>query len=254
MYTDVSSDVQAVPYWCAWTVPPPRATSARPPMPASARAIRDGSLAPGERLTEVDLATRFGVSRTPVRQAIARLEAEGLLTHEARRGLVGDAPRPPAGGGTLRHARGAGRRRRAPRRPARQRDRDRRHGRDRRRRAGGLRRRRRAGRDEPAAARPAVSRRAQPLPAAQPGTTRRHHVAAAHAADARRPRAGGACRAPRHPRGDRQARRRCRRGRRARPCPRRAEASARLDGRHASACRARHPVDRPRRAPKAGGA
>jgi DNA-binding GntR family transcriptional regulator len=50
-------------------------------------AIRDGSLAPGERLTETDLAARFGVSRTPVRQAIARLEAEGLLTHEPRRGL-----------------------------------------------------------------------------------------------------------------------------------------------------------------------
>lgn len=55
-------------------------------------AIRDGSLAPGERLTEVDLATRFGVSRTPVRQAIARLEAEGLLTHEPRRGLTVTRP------------------------------------------------------------------------------------------------------------------------------------------------------------------
>lgn len=51
-------------------------------------AIREGGLAPGERLTETDLAARFGVSRTPVRQAIARLEAEGLLTHEARRGLT----------------------------------------------------------------------------------------------------------------------------------------------------------------------
>lgn len=50
-------------------------------------AIREGSLAPGLRLTETDLAARFGVSRTPVRQAIARLEAEGLLTHEPRRGL-----------------------------------------------------------------------------------------------------------------------------------------------------------------------
>ncbi|MBR0648177.1 GntR family transcriptional regulator [Roseomonas terrae] len=55
-------------------------------------AIRDGALAPGERLTEVDLATRFGVSRTPVRQAIARLESEGLLTHEARRGLTVTRP------------------------------------------------------------------------------------------------------------------------------------------------------------------
>ena len=55
-------------------------------------AIRDGGLAPGERLTEVDLAARFGVSRTPVRQAIARLEAEGLLTHEPRRGLTVTRP------------------------------------------------------------------------------------------------------------------------------------------------------------------
>jgi DNA-binding GntR family transcriptional regulator len=50
-------------------------------------AIRDGSLPPGLRLTEADLATRFGVSRTPVRQAMARLEAEGLLTAEPKRGL-----------------------------------------------------------------------------------------------------------------------------------------------------------------------
>jgi DNA-binding GntR family transcriptional regulator len=55
-------------------------------------AIRDGSLAPGLRLTETDLAARFGVSRTPVRQAIARLESEGLLTHEARRGLTVTRP------------------------------------------------------------------------------------------------------------------------------------------------------------------
>jgi DNA-binding GntR family transcriptional regulator len=50
-------------------------------------AIRDGTLSPGVRLTETDLAARFGVSRTPIRQAIAKLEAEGLLTHEPRRGL-----------------------------------------------------------------------------------------------------------------------------------------------------------------------
>jgi DNA-binding GntR family transcriptional regulator len=55
-------------------------------------AIRDGSLAPGLRLTETDLAARFGVSRTPIRQAIARLEAEGLLAHEPRRGL--SVPKP----------------------------------------------------------------------------------------------------------------------------------------------------------------
>jgi DNA-binding GntR family transcriptional regulator len=55
-------------------------------------AIREGALAPGLRLTETDLASRFGVSRTPVRQAIARLEAEGLLTHEPRRGLTVTRP------------------------------------------------------------------------------------------------------------------------------------------------------------------
>jgi DNA-binding GntR family transcriptional regulator len=55
-------------------------------------AIRDGTLPPGLRLTETDLAARFGVSRTPVRQAIARLESEGLLTHEPRRGLAVTRP------------------------------------------------------------------------------------------------------------------------------------------------------------------
>lgn len=54
--------------------------------------IRDGSLAPGIRLTETDLAARLGVSRTPIRQAIARLEAEGLVTHEPRRGLTVTRP------------------------------------------------------------------------------------------------------------------------------------------------------------------
>jgi DNA-binding GntR family transcriptional regulator len=55
-------------------------------------AIRDGALPPGLRLTETDLAARFGVSRTPVRQAIARLESEGLLTHQPRRGLAVTRP------------------------------------------------------------------------------------------------------------------------------------------------------------------
>ena len=55
-------------------------------------ALRDGSLPPGMRVTETELAARFGVSRTPVRQAIARLESEGLLTHEARRGLTVTRP------------------------------------------------------------------------------------------------------------------------------------------------------------------
>ncbi|GHC25291.1 MULTISPECIES: GntR family transcriptional regulator [Gemmobacter] len=50
--------------------------------------ITTGTLRVGDRVTEVDLAERFGVSRTPVRDAISRLEADGLLTNEPRRGLV----------------------------------------------------------------------------------------------------------------------------------------------------------------------
>lgn len=50
--------------------------------------ITAGTLRVGDRVTEVDLAERFGVSRTPVRDAVSRLEADGLLTNEPRRGLV----------------------------------------------------------------------------------------------------------------------------------------------------------------------
>src|SRR4051812_28729118 len=44
-----------------------------------ARAISDGSLEPGADLTSVELATRFGTSRTPVREALMLLEKEGLV-------------------------------------------------------------------------------------------------------------------------------------------------------------------------------
>lgn len=48
--------------------------------------ILDGSLAPGARLGEVELASRLGVSRTPVREALGRLGAEGLVEHAPNRG------------------------------------------------------------------------------------------------------------------------------------------------------------------------
>jgi len=48
--------------------------------------IRDGKLTPGDRLRETDLADRLGVSRTPVREAIRQLEADGLVTHIPRQG------------------------------------------------------------------------------------------------------------------------------------------------------------------------
>lgn len=48
--------------------------------------IRSGSLRPGDRLTETDLAMRLGISRTPVREAIRALEADGLVVHIPRVG------------------------------------------------------------------------------------------------------------------------------------------------------------------------
>ena len=48
--------------------------------------ILRGELVPGERITEVDIAKRLGVSRTPIRQALPALAQEGLLTLAGARG------------------------------------------------------------------------------------------------------------------------------------------------------------------------
>lgn len=50
------------------------------------QAILRGELKPGERLMEIALANRLGVSRTPVREAIRMLELEGLVIMIPRRG------------------------------------------------------------------------------------------------------------------------------------------------------------------------
>lgn len=52
------------------------------------RAIRTGDLRPGDRLTETGLAAQFGISRTPVREAIRALEADGLVVHAPRLGAT----------------------------------------------------------------------------------------------------------------------------------------------------------------------
>jgi DNA-binding GntR family transcriptional regulator len=51
-----------------------------------------GGLAAGEQLRQRDLAQRFGVSQTPVREAMRRLESEGLLVCDTHRGFTVAAP------------------------------------------------------------------------------------------------------------------------------------------------------------------
>jgi DNA-binding GntR family transcriptional regulator len=50
--------------------------------------ILEGRFAPGRRMREIELSERLGVSRTPVRAALSRLEGEGLLALVPRVGLV----------------------------------------------------------------------------------------------------------------------------------------------------------------------
>jgi DNA-binding GntR family transcriptional regulator len=47
-------------------------------------AIDTGVYRPGDRLVESELAERFGVSRTPIREALQRLETQSLLTRGGR--------------------------------------------------------------------------------------------------------------------------------------------------------------------------
>jgi DNA-binding GntR family transcriptional regulator len=56
-------------------------------VPTLREAIVDNVLAPGSRLREVQLAAQLGVSRTPLREAFAQLEREGLVTVVPRVGV-----------------------------------------------------------------------------------------------------------------------------------------------------------------------
>ena len=55
------------------------------------KAILRGELKPGERLMEIQLANKLGVSRTPIREAIRKLELEGLVLMIPRKGYAGCA-------------------------------------------------------------------------------------------------------------------------------------------------------------------
>lgn len=52
------------------------------------RSIESRELKPGDRMLEADIAVRLGLSRTPVRDALKRLEADGLVEAAPRRGLL----------------------------------------------------------------------------------------------------------------------------------------------------------------------
>lgn len=51
-------------------------------------AIQQQHLKPGDRLREADLATLIGLSRTPIREALSKLEAEGLIVNDPIRGMM----------------------------------------------------------------------------------------------------------------------------------------------------------------------
>jgi DNA-binding GntR family transcriptional regulator len=64
-----------------------RSTLGRDAYQSIKTAIRDGIYRPGDRLREDEVAKRFGISRTPVREALARLQDKGLLEVASGRGL-----------------------------------------------------------------------------------------------------------------------------------------------------------------------
>ncbi|MCL1925671.1 MAG: GntR family transcriptional regulator [Syntrophorhabdaceae bacterium] len=51
-------------------------------------AITNGQLKPGSRIAETEFAERFGISRTPIREAFRQLETEGFITVQPRKGAI----------------------------------------------------------------------------------------------------------------------------------------------------------------------
>lgn len=66
----------------------PRASMGDAAYDALFGAIEQGTLKPGARLREIELSEWVGASRTPIREALGRLEAEGLVTRDPSRGMV----------------------------------------------------------------------------------------------------------------------------------------------------------------------
>jgi len=67
---------------------PAGATAVQKVIEAITEGVKDGRYAPGQRLVEADLTGELGVSRGPLREALGRLVAEGILENEPYRGAV----------------------------------------------------------------------------------------------------------------------------------------------------------------------
>jgi DNA-binding GntR family transcriptional regulator len=66
----------------------PRQTAVESVIEAITEGVKDGRYAPGQRLVEADLTAELGISRGPLREAMGRLAAEGVLELEPYRGAI----------------------------------------------------------------------------------------------------------------------------------------------------------------------
>jgi DNA-binding GntR family transcriptional regulator len=65
-----------------------RSTAVETVISAITEGVKEGRYAPGQRLVEADLTAELGISRGPLREALGRLAAEGVLEIEPYRGAV----------------------------------------------------------------------------------------------------------------------------------------------------------------------
>lgn len=71
-----------------WTTPPARETVGEKAYRLLREALLRGQIPDGTRINELELARAWNISRTPIRDALRRLEAEGLVQAVPRRGVV----------------------------------------------------------------------------------------------------------------------------------------------------------------------
>src|SRR5690606_13609436 len=94
-FLGVATSKGMVPFVTTSSVHPDRSPSAGPPkskgryvLDRLREEIAEGVLSPGTALKQTDIAQRYGVSATPVREALRLLESEGQVAYVANRGAV----------------------------------------------------------------------------------------------------------------------------------------------------------------------